>query len=50
MSKLFGALSVLVMEGTVPTPPAGAITIFARPNKTLWVKYPDGTEGLLSVN
>lgn len=50
MSKLFSAMGVVVSDGPIAIPPLGFIKIFARSNNTLWVKYSDGTEELLSVN
>ena len=49
MSKLFNGLSIPLFGGAVPVPPPGTIVIFARINQTVWVKYSDGTEELISV-
>lgn len=49
MSKEYNGLLLPVLTGPVPTPEPGRILIFARIDRTVWVKRSDGTEELISV-
>jgi hypothetical protein len=49
MTKLANGLQIPLFDGAIPTPPAGKVSIFARDNFTVWVKFSDGTEERLSV-
>jgi hypothetical protein len=50
-SKLFNGLTVPALGSSqpVPIPDPKTITFFARDNQTVWVKFPDATEVLISV-
>jgi hypothetical protein len=50
-SKLYNGLSLPAIGPTqpVPVPLPTKITFFARENQTLWVKFSDSTEVLVSV-
>jgi hypothetical protein len=50
-SKLYNGLTIPALGSTqpVPIPDANKITIFGRDNQTVWIKFSDGTEVLVSV-
>jgi hypothetical protein len=51
MSKLYNGLQIPMVSGdtTIPVPAPGKVTIFARANKSVWMKRSDGTEARISV-
>jgi hypothetical protein len=50
-SKLYNGLTLPTIGPTqpVPIPEADTITFFARDNQTIWCKFSDATEVLVSV-
>jgi hypothetical protein len=51
MSKLYNGLQIPMVSSstTIPVPAPGKVTIFARANKSVWMKRSDGTEARISV-
>lgn len=46
---LYDGLVIPVTDEAVETPSEGFIVIFAKSDKTVWVKYPSGEEEEISV-
>jgi hypothetical protein len=47
-SKLYNGLTLPLLDTSIPIPPSGSVTLFARINQSVWLKYSDGTEERIS--
>ena len=47
-ARLYNGLTLPIFGGAIPIPDPGTITLFARENQSIWVKYSDGTEERIS--